>query len=54
MTNIEKFKKNIVNMIFDPECIGIKNGEPVYCSSLNCFECDLYDNGGTCRECFTK
>lgn len=54
MTNIEKFKENIVNMIFDLEGIGIKNGKPVCCSSLNCFECDFYDDEGTCKECFTK
>ena len=44
MTNFEKYYKEIVEKKYR----AVKNGKPISCKSIDCAECELYDEGTVC------
>lgn len=49
MTNYEKYQKQIINIFKEGNCIAVKDGKPVDCSSIRCGKCNLYVLGGNCK-----
>lgn len=44
MTNFEKYYEEIVEKKYR----AVKNGKPISCKSIDCAECELYDEGTVC------
>ena len=44
MTNFEKYYEERVEKKYR----AVKNGKPISCKSIDCAECELYDEGTVC------
>lgn len=49
MTNYEKYQKQIINILKEGNCIAVKYGKPVDCSSIRCGKCDIFREKRDCN-----
>lgn len=49
MKNYEKYQKQIINILKEGNCIAVKDGKPVDCSSILCEECDFFREEQECN-----
>lgn len=48
MTNYEKYREKILDVVVSRRCFAVVDGELVLCGDVMCEQCDLYQEGKSC------
>lgn len=54
MTNREKYRERILDIVINGDTMGFVTGKPVGCHSISCETCDMYDICDNDAEAETK